>query len=56
VLDRIEFGAKRTIHHAAAELDDKAADDRRIDLHIEGDVLARHRLQRGLESVEILFA
>src|SRR6202023_3022354 len=54
VLDRIEFGAKRTIHHAAAELDHQAADDRRIDFDVERDVLARHRFQRGFEGVEIL--
>jgi hypothetical protein len=56
VLDRIEFGAKRTIDHAAAEFDNEATDDRRIDIHVERNVLARHRLQRGLEGIEILVA
>ena len=56
MLDRIEFGAKRTIDHAAAKLDHEATDDRRVDFHVERDVLAGDRFERGLQGVEILVA
>ena len=41
-LSACEFGAQRTVDHAAADLDDQAADDRRIDLDVDLDVLAGH--------------
>ena len=49
-LSRIEFGAKRTIDHAAAEFDDKAADDRGIDFDVDPNVFSRHRFQRVLRG------
>src|ERR1044071_5283213 len=53
VLDRIEFGAERTVDHAGTELDGQPADDRRIDPDVEIDRLfAGDRLERGLELLE----
>jgi hypothetical protein len=46
VPDGIELGAQRGVDHAAAELDNQTADDRRIDLDGEVDVLAGDRFER----------
>src|SRR5262245_1936678 len=53
MLDRVELGAERGIDHAGAELDHEAADDRRIDLHIDLHVLVRDRRERVLDRSEV---
>src|SRR6516164_7706595 len=54
MLDGIEFGAQGTIDHAAAELDDQSADDGRIDLDVEVDVLAGDRFERSTQRIDML--
>src|SRR6185503_12722740 len=54
-LGRIQHGPDGTVDHAAADLDQTAADDGRLNLDVEVDVLAAgDRLERALERVEIL--
>src|SRR5262249_53366649 len=54
VLDGIEFGAQGTIDHTAAELDDQSADNGRIDLDVEVDILAGNRFERSAQRVDML--
>ena len=45
----MQLGSQRSIDHAAAELDDEPAHDRRVHLHPELDLLAGDRAQRLLK-------
>src|SRR3546814_11975563 len=50
--EAVQLGADRTVDLAGADLDHKAAEDRRIDLKIDGDVTAKTSLELALRSEE----
>src|SRR6185436_16531476 len=53
MLDGVELGAERRVDHAAAELHDQPADNRRIDLYLDLHVLLGNGLERVLDRGEM---
>ena len=53
--ETVELGAQRVVDHAAADLDDEAAEEGGIDLLVELHVLAERGLERGLQRAHLAF-